>query len=131
MAKKNANGIRELAFYYPNPMWTRGDWIKNLVLFFDGIALLVPGYLKRRPEEIDPAIVSGLRKHHLLQIVKPEKAVNKAATEKLVMALTDVIGKHSIPRIIYVEARLPRGSRPRHYDLRGTEEAWARQGQRG
>ena len=23
---------RELAFYYPNPMWTYGDWIKNLVL---------------------------------------------------------------------------------------------------
>ena len=41
---------RELAFYYPNPMWTYGDWIKNLVLFFDGIALLVPQYMKDRPE---------------------------------------------------------------------------------
>ncbi len=40
---------RELAFYYPNPMWTHGDWIKNLVLFFDGIALLVPDYMKERP----------------------------------------------------------------------------------
>ena len=25
---------REIAFYYPNPMWDYGDWIKNLVLFF-------------------------------------------------------------------------------------------------
>jgi hypothetical protein len=91
MTKTNTNKVRELAFYYPNPMWTDGDWIKNLVLFFDGIALLVPGYMKRRPEEIDPAIVSGLRKHNLLQIVKPEKAVDKPATEKLAMALTDVI----------------------------------------
>ena len=32
---------RELAFYYPNPMWTHRDWVKNLVLFFDGIALLL------------------------------------------------------------------------------------------
>jgi len=39
---------RELAFYYPNPMWHSGDWIKNLILFFDGIALLVPTYMKRQ-----------------------------------------------------------------------------------
>ena len=34
--------LPEIAFYYPNPMWHYGDWIKNLVLFFDGVALLVP-----------------------------------------------------------------------------------------
>jgi hypothetical protein len=82
---------RELAFYYPNPMWHRGDWIKNLVLFFDGIALLVPSYMKERPEETDPAIVAGLKQHGLLEIIEPEKAVDKSATEKLAMALTDVI----------------------------------------
>jgi hypothetical protein len=40
---------RELAFYDPNPMLSYGDWIKNLILFFDGIALLVPDYMKDRP----------------------------------------------------------------------------------
>jgi hypothetical protein len=82
---------RELASYYPNPMWTHGDWIENLVLFFDGIALLVPSYMKGRPEEIDPAIVAGLKQHGLLEIIQPEKAVDKAATEKLATALTEVI----------------------------------------
>jgi hypothetical protein len=83
---------RELAFYYPNPMWYRGDWIKNLVLFFfDGITLLVPSYMKERPEETDPAIVAGLKQHGLLEIIEPEKAVDKSAAEKLAMALTDVI----------------------------------------
>jgi hypothetical protein len=42
---------KELALYYPNPMWYRGDWVKNLILFFDGIALLVPSYMKGHPEE--------------------------------------------------------------------------------
>jgi len=83
--------INELAFYYPNPMWADGDWIKNLILFFDGIALLVPDYMKSVPEDIDPAIVSGLKHHKLLQIIEPEKAVNKAATEKLATAMTDII----------------------------------------
>jgi hypothetical protein len=42
-------------------MWQDGDWIKNLILFFDGVALLVPDYLRDKPENVDPAIVAGLR----------------------------------------------------------------------
>ena len=82
---------RELAFYYPNPMWTNGDWIKTLVLFFDGIALLVPDYMKGRPEELDRSIVVGLKEQGLLEIIEPETAIDKSATEKLAMAMTDII----------------------------------------
>ena len=74
---------REIAFYYPNPVWTYGDWIKNLVLFFDGIALLVPDYMRDRPEQVDRPIVVGLKEQGLLEIIEPEKAVDKAATEQL------------------------------------------------
>ena len=82
---------RELAFYYPNFMWTYGEWIKNLVLFFDGIALLVPEYMKERPEDLDRPIVVGLKDEGLLDIIEPEKAVDKSATEKLAEAMTDII----------------------------------------
>lgn len=82
---------KELAFYYPNPIWYSGDWVKNMILFFDGIALLVPNYMKRRPEEVDPAIVAGLREHGLLHIIEPEKAVDKAVAEKLASAMTNII----------------------------------------
>ena len=87
----SASGTRELAFYYPNPMWTYGDWIKNLVLFFDGIALLVPEYMKDRPEQLDRPIVVGLKEQGLLEIIEPERAVDKAATEALATAMTDII----------------------------------------
>jgi hypothetical protein len=83
--------VKELAFYYPNPMWGNGDWVKNLILFFDGIALLVPAYMRDRPEQLDPAIVAGLNQHGLLRIIEPETAVDIEATQKLAMALTDVI----------------------------------------
>ena len=82
---------RELAFYYPNFMWTYGEWIKNLVLFFDGIALLVPEYIKERPESLDRPIVVGLKDEGLLEIIEPEKAVDRSATEKLAEAMTDII----------------------------------------
>lgn|SRR5215813_3865427 len=93
---KKSPKINEFAFYYPNPMWYRGDWMKSLILFFDGIALLVPNYMKRRPEEIDPAIVAGLKKHNLLKIIEPEKAVDRIATEKLATAMTDIIASGSL-----------------------------------
>jgi hypothetical protein len=90
---------KEIAFYYPNPMWYSADWVKNLILFFDGIALLVPAYMKNRPEEIDPAIVAGLRKHGLLHIIEPEKAVDKVATEKLAKAMTDIIASGALDHL--------------------------------
>jgi len=81
----------EIAFYYPNPIWMDGDWIKNLILFFDGIALLVPDYMKDEIESYDPAIVTGLREHNLLHIIEPEKAVDQSSTENLASILTDII----------------------------------------
>jgi hypothetical protein len=91
MSDTATNRTRELAFYYPNPMWSYGNWIKNLVLFFDGIALLVPDYMKERPEMLDRPIVVGLKQHGLLEMIEPEKAVDKVATEKLALAMTDII----------------------------------------
>ncbi len=82
---------REIAFYYPNPMWRYGDWVKNLMLFFDGIALLVPNYMRDRPEQIDAPVVVGLKEQGLLEIIEPEIAIDKDATENLAGILTDII----------------------------------------
>ncbi len=85
------NGKRGIAFYYPGPMWSSAAWIKNLLLFFDGVGLLVPAYMKDRPEYLDPSIVAALNEHKLLHILEPETLVDKPATEKLATAMTDII----------------------------------------
>lgn len=92
-------GRKDLAFYYPNPMWSHGDWIKNLILFFDGIALLVPNYMRNRPETLDRPIVTGLREHGLLHVIEPESAIDKEATEKLISALTDIVTSGTLDRL--------------------------------
>ena len=79
-------------------MWTYGDWIKYLLLFFDGVALLVPGYMKDRPEWLDRSIVVGLKEQGLLEIIEPEEAVDKSATEKLATEITDIINFGSVGR---------------------------------
>jgi hypothetical protein len=88
--------LSEVAFYYPNAMWLDGDWIKNLILFFDGVALLVPEYMSTRPEIADPAIVRGLQENGLLHILKPEEFVDKDATEALVSAMADVLNSGAL-----------------------------------
>lgn len=87
---------KELAFYYPGPVWHSGDWIKNLILFFDGIALLVPDYIKDKPDTVDPAIAAGLRNERLLYILEPEKIIDKAATKKLADAMSAVIASGAL-----------------------------------
>lgn len=89
----------EVAFYYPNPMWYSGDWVKSLILFFDGIGLLVPSYMKDRPELTDPAIVAGLQEHGLLHVLEPETVVDTAATEKLASSMTDIITSGALDRL--------------------------------
>ena len=63
---------KEMAFYYPGEIWVDSDWIKNLILFFDGIALLVPGYKIDDLEEREPWLVTGLKEHGLLHIIDPK-----------------------------------------------------------
>jgi hypothetical protein len=83
--------MKEVAFYYPGPVWRFGDWVKTLILFFDGVALLVPDYMKEKPHLVDPAIAAGLENEQLLYILEPEKIVDKAATAKLAAAMAKVI----------------------------------------
>ena len=46
--------IQDVAFYYPGHLWHHTDWIKSLLLFFDGIGLLIPEYKLGEPEALDP-----------------------------------------------------------------------------
>lgn len=82
---------RELAFYYPNPMWRSGEWVKNLILFFDGIALLVPTYMKNQPQQIDPSTVTALETEGLLEIIEPEHAVGQEETRQLANAMRGIL----------------------------------------
>ena len=72
-------------------MWYSGEALKNLLLFFDGVALLVPRYMKGRPEEHDPVMAGPLRKAGLLHVLEPETLVDKTATQYLTTAIGSLI----------------------------------------
>ena len=88
--------IPRYAFYYPNPVWTNGDWVKNLILFFDGVALLVPDYMRESPFRSDPAIAAGLEEYGLLKIFEPETFIDAQAAEALAETMTDIIASGAL-----------------------------------
>jgi hypothetical protein len=81
----------EIAFYYPGIIWRHADVIKNVLLFFDGIGLLVPEYMIERPEYIDPSLAIPLRQRGLLHTLKPEQLVDRPTTEVLATQMADII----------------------------------------
>lgn len=91
MSEKLPSTNKEIAFYYPGPMWRGSDWIKTLILFFDGVALLLPSYMKGKPEYEDPAMALPLKEKGLLHILEPEKIVDKKATEALSKVMVEMI----------------------------------------
>lgn len=81
----------EVAFYYPNQYIHNPDWDKNLILFFDGIGMLIPNYMEDHSRLDDLAIITGLKEHGLFHAIEPEKVVDKDATRELVSKLKDLI----------------------------------------
>lgn len=89
MEKQGA--IKEVAFYYPGHLWHQSDWIKSLLLFFDGIGLLIPEYKQGEPELLHPTLAEPLRDQGLLHYLVADQVVDQVATEQLATAVTELI----------------------------------------
>jgi hypothetical protein len=83
----------DLAYYYPEPYWPGReiDAMKNLLLFFDGIAILLPRYMRGREIAADPVLAGPLLERGLLRILEPETFVDQQVTEALISAVTELV----------------------------------------
>lgn len=70
--------LRQLAYFY-EPFWRSGAAaaIKTLLLFFDGVALTVPQYLRGVPLAADPAFAETLDEQGLLVRLSPEYLIDR------------------------------------------------------
>ena len=90
----------DFAFYYPGQYWLNVDWAKNLVCFFDGIAMLIPEHMPDYFRSDDDPIVSSLKDEKLFHVIRPEKVVDKQATEALAEAFNEIIASGRLDRLI-------------------------------
>jgi hypothetical protein len=83
LSEASSSELPQVAFYYPGPMWRGSDYIKNLLVFFDGVALLVPEYMRDRPFDFDPAVATGLKDQGLLHTSSRSSYLTKPRPKRL------------------------------------------------
>ena len=69
----------EVAYYYPATFWYEGhtsDWIKNILLFFDQVATLVPDFVVERAIDADPTLVGPLVDQGILRFIEPKEIID-------------------------------------------------------
>lgn len=81
----------DFAFYYPGQHWRDVGWIKNLICFFDGIALLIPYDMPNLFRSEDDPVTWALEDHKLIQVIRPEEVIDQKATEALAEAFGKII----------------------------------------
>lgn len=91
MTGQSAN-LMDLGFFQ-EPYWYggQGNFIKSLLLFFDGIALLTPDYMRDRPFQADPSLAEPLADRGLLHILSPEALVDDETAQSLADLIEGVL----------------------------------------
>ena len=95
----------DFAFYYPGQRWRDTDWVKNLICFFDGIAILIPGSVEDYQPYDDFPIVSALKNHELFRVIRPEEIIDDKATEALAKALSDIIVSGQLDHLTRLDSK--------------------------
>lgn len=88
--------IQDVAFYYPGHLWYDVDQIKNMLLFFDGVGVLIPEYKKGEPEFHDPVLANPLRERGLLHYLVADEVVDAERTGQLADAMAKVISSGAL-----------------------------------
>lgn len=83
----------DVAYYYPAPYWHAGESepLKSLLLFFDRISILLPGYMYGRHNTADPGLSGPLEDAGLLLVLEPEAWITEEVSNPLWEALTELI----------------------------------------
>jgi hypothetical protein len=84
--------LAEVAYHH-DPYWTpqQSNLFKSLLLFFDGISLLVPDYMREAPLLSDPALAQPLADQGLLHVLSPEALIDRTIADDLTDLLDRLI----------------------------------------
>ena len=85
--------LPDVAYYYPAPYWgwRDGGWVKSLLLFFDQVSILLPGYMHGRHEIEDPTLVIPLEERGLLQVLEPNDWVDDEIATQLAEVVVELL----------------------------------------
>lgn len=86
----------DFAFYTGGPVWEYDAWVKQSLLYFEGVALLVPRYLAEKPFRVRPDLAAEMRERGLLEILEPESVLDKKATKALADSILGIVASGAL-----------------------------------
>ena len=83
----------DVAYYYPAPYWGWGEsgWVKSLLLFFDRISILLPGYMYGRHHRSDPSVAEPLEDLGLLEVLEPNTWIDEEMAKTLARVVSELL----------------------------------------
>ena len=83
----------DVAYYYPQSYWGMGEggWVKSLLLFFDKVSILLPGYMYGRHHLADPVLAEPLEDQGLLEVLEPKTWIDPDMANKLAEAVNGLL----------------------------------------
>jgi hypothetical protein len=85
--------LRSVAYFYPEPFWSGDDGsaIKNLLPFFDEVAILLPNYMYGRHRDASPWLTGPLEDAGLLRVLEPGEFIDQSMIEQLFGIMSDLL----------------------------------------
>src|SRR5690348_13669217 len=82
--------VRDLGYYFTDWIWQSGsiDFMKSMLLFFDGLTLALPSSIAAKMIDRDPILATPLADRGLLVNFDPVATLEADTTERLITALT-------------------------------------------
>lgn len=93
--------MKDIAFYYPGHIWYDTEHIKSMLLFFDGVGMLIPEYKRGEPERLDPVLAGPLRELDLLHYFVADEIIDSKTTERLVDIMAQVIESGALEPLMH------------------------------
>ncbi len=104
-----SNQAKDLAYYYTDWIWSSAssDWMKSLLLFFDGVALALPPAIATMVVDKDPVLAQPLMERGLLTNFSPSSWLDRESAELLARTLLELV-RSIEPQCYYRASRLTR-----------------------
>ena len=96
LPNSDASPPTDLGYYYTDWIWQPGsiDFIKSMLLFFDGLTLALPSDIAERMIDGDPILATPLAERGLLTNFVPAATLDEESADLLADALSQIVRRY-------------------------------------
>ena len=96
----------DVAYCHPARYWRMGEggWVKSLLLFFDKVSILLPGYMYGRHHLADPVLAEPLEDRGLLEVLEPTQWIDHDMATRLANVVNGLLASgvfDDLPRDVH------------------------------